>query len=58
MSDDKVKRWSMRKIWYEYGNALLTMVITSLLIGILLFTGMEKNQVPLLNNEIGQVFRI
>ncbi len=48
----------MRKIWYEYGNALLTMVITSLLIGILLFTGMEKNQVPLLNNEIGQVFRI
>lgn len=48
----------MRKIWYEYGNALLTMVITSLLIGILLFTGMEKNKVPLLNNEIGQVFRI
>ncbi|MBP7320135.1 MAG: hypothetical protein KA953_03645 [Lachnospiraceae bacterium] len=48
----------MKKIWVEYGNALLTMVITSLLIGILLFSGMEKNPIPQLNNEIGQVFRI
>ncbi len=48
----------MKKIWVEYGNALLTMVITSLLIGILLFGGLGKNQIPQLNNEIGQVFRI
>lgn len=53
-----VRRLRMKKIWYEYGNALLTMTITSLLVGLLLFSGAENGKIPYLNNEIGQVFRI
>lgn len=48
----------MKKIWYEYGSVLLTMIVTSMLIGLMLFSAGNENHLPQLNDAIGQVFRI